>query len=226
MSAEEKLMKNAKQHTVYKNFEGKRVPSVTTILGVMAKPNLIKWANTIGLEGVVYEDYLKETAKAGTLGHELIQEYIGGLTFSPDLSKYTQDQISSATIAFNNFKQWMAEKDIEPLNIELQLTSDFLEYGGTLDLYAKIKNEYWLVDFKTGKGIYPEYISQVAAYKQLLEEKGMQVDGARILRMGRQDDGGFEDYVIPMKKLDRAWDVFECCLDLYKAKQRLERKGE
>src|SRR5438093_1588565 len=31
-------------HTVYKNAAGKRVPGVTTILGILNKPALLKWA--------------------------------------------------------------------------------------------------------------------------------------------------------------------------------------
>jgi hypothetical protein len=42
-----------KQHTIYKLADGSRVPGVTTIVGMKAKPQLIDWANRIGLEGIV-----------------------------------------------------------------------------------------------------------------------------------------------------------------------------
>lgn len=221
--SEEALKKNAVQHTVYKTSQGKRVPSVTTILNVIAKPNLIKWANGLGLQGIDSEKYKTETARAGTLGHQLIQEYMGGPGYAPDLKQFTGDQIESAEVSLKNYRQWCMNRTITPLNMELYLVSDTMMFGGTLDLYADIDGKKWLVDFKTGKGIYPEYEVQVAAYRYLLEEHEMKVDGARILRMGREDEGGFEDHVISEVKMLRAWSVFEAALDLYRAKQDHER---
>ena len=42
---EDKLYKVSQAHTVYKTADGIRVPGVTTVLGVLNKPALIKWAN-------------------------------------------------------------------------------------------------------------------------------------------------------------------------------------
>jgi len=223
--SEEALKKNAVQHTVYKTSSGKRVPSVTTILSVIAKPNLIKWANKMGLEGINSEEYKKETAKAGTLGHEMIQEYLGGIGYAPDLKQFTGDQIDSAKVSLNNFIEWNRSHSIKALNIELPMVSEVAGFGGTIDLYAELDGGKWLIDFKTGKGIYPEYEYQVAAYEYLLSENGYKVDGVRILKMGRSEEGGFEDHVISEKKLNSAMEVFSVALELYRSIQFHERSA-
>ena len=38
-------------------------------------------------------------------------------------------------------------------------------YGGTYDLLMMIDGELWLIDIKTGKGLYPEFALQLAGYR-------------------------------------------------------------
>ena len=78
MQVEKKIAKRAKAHTIYKLANGKRVPGVTTVLGIINKPALVKWANNLGLQGIDSTTYVDGTAKIGTLAHEMIQEYLGG----------------------------------------------------------------------------------------------------------------------------------------------------
>ena len=84
MQVEKKIAKRAKAHTIYKLANGKRVPGVTTVLGVINKPALVKWANNLGLQGIDSTTYVDETAKVGTLAHEMIQEYLGGPAWNRD----------------------------------------------------------------------------------------------------------------------------------------------
>ena len=46
------LPKKANAHTQYKLVDGTKVPSVTTVLGILNKPALVKWANNLGLQGI------------------------------------------------------------------------------------------------------------------------------------------------------------------------------
>ena len=41
----EKDSKKSKVHTRYKTKDGKAIPGTTTIVGLLAKPQLIVWAN-------------------------------------------------------------------------------------------------------------------------------------------------------------------------------------
>lgn len=74
--------------------------------------------------------------------------------------------------------------------------------------------EFTLVDFKTGKALYPEYLYQVAAYRQLLQEQGWPVASARILRIGRDESEGFEEVI--RTSLETEWEIFLRCLEIYK----------
>lgn len=213
---EKNVVQRSKGHTVYKTVEGKRVPSVTTILGVINKPALVAWANRLGLEGIDSTKYVDGTARIGTLAHEMIQEYLGGMEW--DRNAYTPTEIDSAENAVLAFYSWESQiaKEIKTLEIEMQMVSEEFLFGGTCDWLAVIDGKTWLVDLKTSKAIYPEHIYQLSAYWKVMNELGYTLDGVRILRVGRTEDEGFDDMVIPEKQLQAGWEVFESALNLYR----------
>lgn len=227
VTVEKKIAKRAKAHTVYKTADGKRVPGVTTILGVINKPALVKWANGLGLQGIDSSTYVDETAKVGTLAHEMIQEYLGGPAW--DRSAYDAIQVDLAENAVIKFFEWEKQRGYEgkfnTLGIEMPLVSEDGKFGGTIDWYGEIDGKHWLIDIKTSKGLFPEHTYQVAAYWQLLRENGYKVDGVRLLRVGRTEDEGFEDHVHDEPELKGAWDVFSAALLLYKTKQNFEGRA-
>ena len=53
---------------------------------------------------------------------------------------------------------------------EKHFCSEKYLYGGTPDLLVKKDGKYILVDFKTSKAIYPDYLIQGSAYAQLIKE--------------------------------------------------------
>lgn len=105
----------------------------------------------------------------------------------------------------------------------MPLVSEIYKFGGTIDWYGKIGDDYWLIDIKTAKGLYPEHEMQVSAYFSMLIENGYKVDGVRLLRVGRSEDEGFDDHVLSDNRLRQGWEVFKCALDLYRAKQKFEK---
>jgi hypothetical protein len=224
MPIEKKIAERAKVHTIYKTADGKRVPGVTTILGVINKPALVKWANDLGLQGIVSKTYVDETARVGTLAHEMIQEYLGGPKWNR--KAFNSGQIDLAENAVLSFYEWERVNNYKMVteHIELPLVSEQVRYGGTIDWYGTIEGKKWLVDIKTSKGLFPEHVYQVSAYWNLLEENGYQVDGVRLLRVGRTEDEGFDDHVIDKPHLCKAWNVFSAAFALYRAQQAYERK--
>jgi hypothetical protein len=225
MTIETKIAKRAKAHTVYKLADGKRVPGVTTILEIIAKPALISWANGMGRQGLDSEAYRNEAAKIGTLAHEMIQEDLGGHQWNRNA--YSADQIDLAENAILSYYEWQRINacDMKTEHIELPLVSEVHRYGGTIDWYGEINGEKWLVDIKTSKKIYSNHQFQVAAYWQLLQEHDYRVDGVRLLRVGRTEDEGFEDYILDVPTLSSAWNVFEAALKLYRLKQKFEKEA-
>jgi hypothetical protein len=108
---------------------------------------------------------------------------------------------------------------------EAELVSEEYQYGGTIDLYCEFTNgQKWLVDHKTCKGLYSNHGFQLAAYRNLLTENGHKVDGCRILRIGRNEDEGFEERTYGM--MDLNFEVFKSCLDIYTNFKAIKKGGQ
>lgn len=203
-------------HIQYQLKDGAFVPGVTTVLGILAKNALIHWAWNLGREGLDYREVRDSAADVGTLSHYLIMCHIKGET--PDTSEYSPTDLEKANNCLAKYLRWEKEHSISPVMVEAPLVSEEYRYGGMLDLFAEYDGEFILVDFKTGSAIYDEHLYQLAAYWKLLEEQGWPVANARILRIGTDEDEGFEESI--RTNLDNEWQIFTHCLEVY----RLQKK--
>jgi hypothetical protein len=208
-----------KIHTKYKTDDGLDVPGVTTIIGVLAKPALIHWAWNLGCQGIDYRKERDSKGDIGTLAHLMIMEYLKKEKY--DYSEYSKAEIDKAENCLISFYEWLKHNEIKAVQVETPMTSNLYGYGGTVDCYCWLNNEPTLIDFKTGKAIYDEMFYQVAAYKQLLSEHKKEVSQVRIVRIGRNEDEGFEDHKVD--KLDDYWNVFFYCLQIYKTIKKIKR---
>lgn len=216
--------KKAKQHTIYKLADGKRVPGCTTITGVMDKPALKKWANKLGLQGIEVDKYVDELAVIGTLAHYMIECHCKNE--APDLSDFTPNQVS---LAENSYIKWMFWKDsvkFEPIHNELALVSEKHRFGGTLDIIGKVNGKLTLVDIKTCKGIYGEHKTQVAGGYKILADENQKVIGGPIediviCRVGRNDEEGFESIQVSLTESALHQKRFLICRDLYSVNQEI-----
>jgi hypothetical protein len=214
------LKKSAKAHTTYINNAGVKVPGVTTILGVLNKPALVKWANNLGLQGIDSSKYRDKAASIGTLAHLMVQNYLQNT--EGDYSAFSDDDISLAENSLLSFYEWLKNNNLEPLFQEKAFISEKYQYGGTIDCYGILNGKYTLLDFKTSSGIWPEMLHQVAGgYYQLLKEAGLEVEQIRILRIGRSEDEGFEDRVVTNWNLH--WGIFESALKIYNYQNLLKK---
>jgi hypothetical protein len=186
------------------NIEGSEYPSVTTILGAIAKPALIAWSANVEREMVMnasvqlYNDiagtpkmsptaYLmslktrvgtvragqKELQKAGDIGsqtHALIEWNLRArLMQEAGPSPHISDK---AMWAFMAWEDWAKSVDLKPIWVEQTVWSDTHGYAGTMDLLAEVNGKLTVLDWKTGKAIYPEAQLQNAAYRHALREMG------------------------------------------------------
>lgn len=209
---------------VYRTADGTRVPSVTTVLGVIAKPALTKWANRLGLQGIDSEAFVEEAAGAGTLTHMVIES-----TLNPEkpwarelADEFTEEERAMARIAWRRFARWHSVHEVEPLLMEHSLVSERLRVGGTVDLYARIDGVPTVVDFKTSNTVYDSHLLQLAAYRSLLEEAGHPVEQVRVVLLPReeQEEGG-ESVV---SETEPYLAVFESAVQLYRVQQRLHQE--
>jgi hypothetical protein len=215
-SAETSLRNGARAHTVYKLANGTRVPGVTTILGVLAKPALIKWANNLGLQGIDSVKYVDALACVGTAAHAACIADLRGEDVDSVFAPLGKDTRALAENCYLSFCSWLKKHKVEPIATELPLVSEKYGYGGTLDILARVDGKIEIVDLKTGKAIYPDYFRQVAGYWNLVVENGIvevPVDQFRILNIPRAESEAFDEKI--KASLRTQWDIFVRCLDVY-----------
>jgi hypothetical protein len=214
------MAKSTAVHQRYYTKDGEMVAGSTTILGVMAKPSLIRWAWNCGIKG---EDYTKVRDSAGSVGtitHLMITEELQNRV--PDLKDFTQNNIDSATLCLNSFHEWRKAHTLEVIHVEKPLISEIYRYGGTPDFLGLVNGELELMDFKTSNGIWNDYYYQLASYRQLEIENGYNVETARILRFSKGDNVEFEDRLI--KQFSYEFELFTHCLAIYQLLKTMKRQ--
>ena len=167
------------------------LPSVTTVIGAVAKPGLNRWlqeqailaALTLPrLDGEKESDWLsrvlndskaqgKDAASRGTAIHNIIESFFDGILLE-SVPTYCRN-IENALQAAYGARAWIPE---------VSASHTELKFGGKVDLYAKadkIKGVPGVVvDFKTKEVPlekvvpYDEHIMQMAAYRELLGLEG------------------------------------------------------
>jgi hypothetical protein len=167
-------------------LDGEKVLSVTQILGAsMAKPALTTWAAKAAAEYAVdhWDELLelgpsnrlqlisaapwRETqAKAarGTLIHDLASRLVAGQEV--DVTDEVRGHVDS-------YLKFCDDWQLQELLVEVPVGAGGARnraYAGTLDLVAVLSQtfddaETWILDIKTGKGVYPEVALQLAAYR-------------------------------------------------------------
>jgi hypothetical protein len=172
----------------YKLSNGQRVPSVTTITKRFADSGgLVRWANLQGLEGKSLDEERDAAADAGKLAHAWIEASI----FCRPLERphwATDKMCAQAKKALESFQDWAAEVRLDVLETEMPLVSEAHRFGGTMDCLAIVSGRLAILDWKSGKSIYGDFIVQQAGYHLLLEARGDAPLPERIciLRIGKQ----------------------------------------
>jgi len=111
------------------------------------------------------------------------------------------------------FQRWVETVKPRASESEVELFSEEYGYAGRCDIVVDINDTLWLIDVKTGKGIYKETGLQLVAYRQALMEMGI----AEVDKMGVvlcKEDGEFvfqetksviEDFV----NVQRVWEWYQ-----------------
>lgn len=189
-------------------IDGEKVPSVTTITGRYGESGgLTWWANAIGLgthescdgqpickkcgkrPGLTLNEGKRPAADTGKYGHALIEEAIKGTPFDErDFEHLTAEQREQGNGCLDSYKRWAASFKVQYIGTELSLISKVHRFGGTLDAAGYVGDRFALIDWKTSNGIYPNYLSQLAAYLILLEENEFpEVELIDILRFSKSN---------------------------------------
>lgn len=195
-------------HSTYINKEEKEVPSVTTILKVLNKPSIAKWANFLGWKRQSYEKVLDDRAREGTIVHELCHEVLfkEGAKFdtsTPERLDFTRKHLST----FNDF---LNTYDLIPEWGEKSFSSN--KFGGTVDLYCTLNGKKTILDFKTSKSFYSTQFIQLGAYIELLEESNYDVEQVAILRI---KEDLWDIKIIEREEMVQYMDIFNKMTELF-----------
>lgn len=213
--------KGSRAHQIYKLSDGTRVPGTTTITGLLDKSGpLMHWAWNLGMQGVDYKKFRDKSAEAGTLGHEMIQEYLGGPEV--DYAAYSKDLLDKAENSLLSFYAWELGKELKTISIEEKLVSESYRYGGAIDWYGAINGRWTLMDLKTSKGVYEGHKIQLSAYNNLLLENGYKVEQVLCLRVGRDETDWFDCVEVQPSEMSIYWEMFKHLREVYELRKKVK----
>jgi len=161
-------------------------PSMTWISGCY--PKGIPFYKWLAEKGWDESQSLKEQAgKKGSRVHHGIEILLQGNTLSmtdslPDNDGQAAEPSVEEWESLMAFVSWFEETKPEIIATEQVVMNKTLWFAGTLDFKCKINDEIWIVDWKTGQNIWPEYNIQLSGYKSC---EGMEdVQKLGILQIG------------------------------------------
>ena len=214
----------------YKNSQGKRVRGVTTVIGRFKDSGgLLYWAFEQGKaaeRGEIERLYDKRDAAAesGTLAHSMVEYHINGKAFEAP-ADMPDETIQEAANAFRSYLSWASMTKLKIVEQEMPMVSEIYQFGGCPDAIGEIDGELCLVDWKTSNGVYPDYLIQLAAYKQLWEENNPDrplTGGFHLCRFAKSH-GDFAHHYYP--DLSEAWEQFKLFLQAYEIDKGLKKRA-
>jgi hypothetical protein len=174
---------DAKTGLRYYTWQGKRYPSVTTIRRLAGIPHgLHQWAINQVINRVLDEagsiairlgsgepaqvalvrhwlraaaiEERDKAAARGTAVHEAAAAGKALTDVGPDIAPHLRQYLD-----------WREKSQVEILASEFQVWNPTVGYAGTCDLLGRFPDgSIWVVDLKTGKGVYGEHALQLMAY--------------------------------------------------------------
>ena len=208
---------------IYKDANGQRLPSVTTIISRFKNSDgLLYWANECGLNGQTLNEARRPAATAGTMAHALVEAHLHGRP-EPQLEG-DPEIIEKARAAFATYLEWKKTTRMEFLHTEVGLVSETHKFGGCLDAIGTMNGNRVLVDFKTSNSLYADYLYQLAAYCILWEENypDHKIEGGFHLCRFSKDYGDFTHSFFP--SLEDEKKTFLAMRDLYTRVKAAEKR--
>ncbi len=204
------------------------VPSVTTILKIVANPFLEKWKQSMLVEAALTfpignrsvdecvpeiienaDEFASSAAEFGTMVHNWVEKRI----------KYRKKILPGDPPQFKLLADWLDEAGFSHKMPEVPFAN--MGFGGKVDLLARDKDgNHVIVDWKTkktraGEKIkgYPSWGAQLAAYAH-----GLEVPNARLLNVVvSSNDPARGVHVIEWtERSEELWDAFQAAFKLWK----------
>ena len=223
----------------------KLFPSVTSILGIFAKPQLDKWKmrqvalasmridRTDGesddyLADRIIDEAFEQVEQAADLGsriHDAIEKHFEGVPVPDDLVTYVAPVL-----------KWQRDKELEFVERELRVVNNEHGFAGTMDVacrYGPDKSGIGVIDFKTRKtkpGVavtpYDGQAMQIAAYGATYwgEENLPRMFGANVY-ISTTEPGRLEVCSYSPQQLMAEWEVFKMACAIWRHTKNYDPRG-
>jgi hypothetical protein len=167
------------------------LPSVTTVLNIIAKPALVGWAKKISLEKVRQEladrdsNGLEDISRSDDTAYsEWLDGMLSRAKARPDqvrdeaaewgteahdwLNKVITQEVEEVPEEYGKvirgYQSWVEENELAVLRTEWMVYDRQHKFAGTADLGGVGRRHAFIADLKTGSGIYKEAALQLGAY--------------------------------------------------------------
>ncbi len=147
---------------------GKKYPSVTTVMHHLSADSIAEWRANVGEEEA--NRVSRHAATRGTAVHDLMERYIKN-------EKIDEKKLMPLySVSFKKLKPIIDECLSEVYAQEAKMYSDFLGLAGQVDLIGKWDGVTSIIDFKTSRKVKKKewisgYFMQMTAYSIMFEER-------------------------------------------------------
>jgi hypothetical protein len=200
----------------YVTPEGKKYPSVTTVLGRASEAAgdmvwLKEWKDRVGEDEANRISSL--AMRKGTAVHDLLEKY---LLNDPKFGIYRIKAMPSTLSSFRTVKDVLADSIKEIYGLEYPLYSDVLQTAGRADGIVNWQGRTVILDFKTTKSWEAKkeedilnYFYQTTAYGIMTKERtGLNIEGVVILMISEFNKP--QVFARPLDKyLKRTMEIFD-----------------
>lgn len=207
-------------------------PSVTEVVGQLAKPFLYVWYGKVGWAKANH--IFQESKKIGSLLHYEICEYFEDTDISrPDVVLEDPESKRHFYQALQNFHKFARKYKPTSLMAEKVVYSKKHGYIGTFDRLLKVGGKPVLVDWKTSSGIGYDYVLQLEAYYRALTEMGLcdtlnnrsTSNCLWVVRLPKKEEIDLEKDVLKFKPNKERYNKgFLTLLEYYKQEKREKQK--
>jgi len=133
----------------------------------------------------IHTQRLKEAGGFGTKIHDWCENYTKGLNPAMPEEK-------NVIVGVNGFLDWLNSSKAKITESETIVYSKKYDFSGKIDAVAMIKGKRYLIDYKTGTGLYNDVLLQTAAYAKSYEEMtGNKIHGRWAIRIEKRDEDEF-----------------------------------
>ena len=211
--------KTDNHNKMYINKDGQRVMRITEIIKVLAKDQLITWANMLGFKNIDYKKELDRTARIGTMFHSVVERYMDKESLAViDYDEFEVYGFRSQVEVTNAIKSFFAWFDHLSKPYKVMFTEKVLvgkNYGGTIDCGIhgfEDPDKVIFVDYKTSPNFYLTQFLQLCGYVRLYEEiNGPDtVEGVMVILADKKEGESARARLLKRNELEPLLVCFDC----------------